>query len=95
MSNSDTFGKVASDGWIPGPNIGLSSEQTQDLYRQAQERIAAENKATEKAKARKAAEKGKSPDRGNNNGYDNQQQQQQAGGFFIRGHGFRDCMEFG
>lgn len=81
MSNSNAFGYCASDGWCRTPNIGLSPERIQALCREAEERIAAEKKAKEEAKARKTAAKGKLPDKGNGDDY---HQQYQAGGFLIQ-----------
>ena len=79
-TRGDAIASIASDGWCgPANNIGLSPERTQALYQEAKERIAAENKAKEEAKARKAAKKGKLPDGGNG---DDDYKQHQAGGFF-------------
>lgn len=85
-TSTDALSGFVSDGWIGQPNIGLSPQKIQDLNRQADERIAAENKAKEEAKARKAAKKGKLPDLGSKSD-DDYYQQQQAGGFLIPGGG--------
>ena len=59
----ESYAGLVDGCYIGPPNIGLSPDQTQDLFRQAQERIAAENEAKAKAKAeakeRKAAKQGK------------------------------------